>query len=113
MNAQAETHLESIDEIFSLKQQIRELEQSWSGEYFKAIIENSSDIILIVDKLGTITYARTSIERFLGYRSIPSWGSLNPLLLLKRQGNNPSIQQPRADVTGDMPTLVRAGAASC
>jgi PAS domain S-box-containing protein len=38
-----------------------------SEEYFKAIIQNSSDIILIVDKLGTITYASPSIERFLGY----------------------------------------------
>jgi len=39
-----------------------------SEEYFKAIIENSSDIILILDKLGAITYASPSIERFLGYR---------------------------------------------
>ena len=38
-----------------------------SGEYFKAIIQNSSDIILVVDKLGAITYASPSIERFLGY----------------------------------------------
>jgi PAS domain S-box-containing protein len=36
-------------------------------EFFKAIIQNSSDIILIVDKLGTITYASSSIERSLGY----------------------------------------------
>jgi PAS domain S-box-containing protein len=39
-----------------------------SEEYFKAIIQNSSDIILIVDKLGAITYASPSIGRFLGYR---------------------------------------------
>ncbi|MDP3096494.1 MAG: PAS domain S-box protein [Syntrophales bacterium] len=38
-----------------------------SEEYFKAIIQNSSDIILIVDRLGTITYASPSTERFLGY----------------------------------------------
>ena len=38
-----------------------------SEEYFKAIIQNSSDIILIVDKLGTITYASPSIKYFLGY----------------------------------------------
>jgi PAS domain S-box-containing protein len=38
-----------------------------SEEYFKAIIQNSSDIILIVDKLGIITYASPSIEYFLGY----------------------------------------------
>jgi two-component system, cell cycle sensor histidine kinase and response regulator CckA len=39
-----------------------------SEEYFKTITENSFDIILIVDKRGTITYASPSIERFLGYR---------------------------------------------
>ncbi|MEW6333822.1 MAG: HD domain-containing phosphohydrolase [Thermodesulfobacteriota bacterium] len=39
-----------------------------SEEYFKAIIQNASDIILIVDKLGTVTYASPSLERFLGYR---------------------------------------------
>jgi len=38
-----------------------------SEEYFKAIIQNSSDIILIVDKLGIITYASPSVERFLGF----------------------------------------------
>ena len=38
-----------------------------SKEYFKAIIQNSSDIVLILDKLGTITYASPSVERFLGY----------------------------------------------
>ena len=68
-----------IDEISFLKQRIRELEKSESErkeasetirkseEYFKAIIRNSSDIILIVDKLGTITYASPSVERYLGY----------------------------------------------
>ena len=38
-----------------------------SEEYFKAIIQNSSDIVLVLDKLGTITYASPSVERFLGY----------------------------------------------
>ncbi len=39
-----------------------------SEKYFKAITENSSDIILIVDKKGTITYASLSVERLLGYK---------------------------------------------
>jgi diguanylate cyclase (GGDEF)-like protein/PAS domain S-box-containing protein len=64
-----------------LKQRIRELEQveserkrvyeapRKSEEYFKAIIQNSSDIVLILDKLGIITYASRSVERFLGYES--------------------------------------------
>jgi len=38
-----------------------------SEEYFKAIIQNSPGIILIVDKLGTITYASPSVEHVLGY----------------------------------------------
>ena len=38
-----------------------------SEEYFEAIIQHSSDIILVVDKLGTITYVSPSVERFLGY----------------------------------------------
>ena len=39
-----------------------------SEEYFRAITENASDIIFIVDRLGIITYASPSIERFIGYR---------------------------------------------
>ncbi|HVO68387.1 MAG TPA: PAS domain S-box protein [Syntrophales bacterium] len=39
-----------------------------SEKYFKAITENSSDIILIVDKKGTLTYASPSVERLLGYK---------------------------------------------
>jgi PAS domain S-box-containing protein len=73
------TNQELIEESSALKQRIKELEQSeselkrasealrGSEEYFKAIIQNSSDIILIVDKLGAITYASPSTERFLGY----------------------------------------------
>ncbi len=41
---------------------------SLSGEFFRAITENSSDIVLIVDEGGVITYASPSIERFAGYK---------------------------------------------
>jgi PAS domain S-box-containing protein len=73
------TNQAMIEENASLKQRILELEQSESErkrasgalreneEYFKTIIKNSSDIILILDRLGTITYASSSVERFLGY----------------------------------------------
>jgi len=79
MKDPSRTNQELIKEISALKQKIKELEQSESErkrvsealreseDYFKAIIQNSSDIILIVDKLGTITHASPSIERFLGY----------------------------------------------
>ena len=80
MNDQAKTNAELIEEISFLKQRIRELEQSESErkrasgalrkseEYFNAITQNSSDIIFILDGLGTIAYASPSVERFLGYK---------------------------------------------
>jgi PAS domain S-box-containing protein len=39
-----------------------------SGEYFRALIENSLDIIFVVDKKGVITYVSPSVERILGYK---------------------------------------------
>jgi PAS domain S-box-containing protein len=79
MNNQVMANQVLIEENALLKQRIQELEQSESErkratqalqvseEYFKTIIKNSSDIILILDRLGTITYASSSVERFLGY----------------------------------------------
>ena len=39
-----------------------------SGEYFKAIIQNSSDVIIVLDKPANIRYASPSVEHFLGYK---------------------------------------------
>ncbi len=39
-----------------------------SKEYFRIITENASDVVIIVDKKGTITYASPSIERSSGYK---------------------------------------------
>ncbi len=39
-----------------------------SEEYFRAITENASDIILVVDKKGTITYASPSVDVILGFK---------------------------------------------
>jgi PAS domain S-box-containing protein len=39
-----------------------------SEKYFKEITENSSDIIIIMDKNGDIKYCSPSIERFTGYK---------------------------------------------
>ena len=36
-------------------------------EYFRALIENASDIVTILDAAGTILYHSPSAERFLGY----------------------------------------------
>ena len=80
MNDQVKTNAELIEEISCLNHRIRELGQSESErkrasealrkseEYFRAITQNSSDIIFIVDGLGTIAYASPSVERFLGYK---------------------------------------------
>ncbi|HEX8359654.1 MAG TPA: PAS domain S-box protein [Longimicrobium sp.] len=39
-----------------------------SEEHFRALIENASDYVMIVDRGGAIQYASPSIERILGYR---------------------------------------------
>jgi len=39
-----------------------------SEEYFRAVIENSLDIIIIVDKKGIVRYISPSIESFVGYK---------------------------------------------
>ena len=38
-----------------------------SEAFFKAVTENSSDVILIINKRGIVTYASPSVERFFGY----------------------------------------------
>ncbi len=48
------------------KQKVEALQKS--EKYFRAITQNSSDIIIIVDKKGTITYVNSSVEHFLGYK---------------------------------------------
>jgi diguanylate cyclase (GGDEF)-like protein/PAS domain S-box-containing protein len=72
MKDQSKTKQVLIQELDAQRMRIAELEQleevlRESEEYFKAIIHNSSDIIFILDRLGTITYASSSVERFLGY----------------------------------------------
>ena len=39
-----------------------------SEEYFRSLIENSSDIIVTVNELGVFTFVSHTIERILGYR---------------------------------------------
>ncbi|MEI7636909.1 MAG: PAS domain S-box protein [Syntrophus sp. (in: bacteria)] len=39
-----------------------------SEEYFRAITENATDVLFIVDALGMITYCSHSVERITGYR---------------------------------------------
>ena len=39
----------------------------WSEEHFRSLIENSSDIITIIDRHGRVSYESPSVERVLGY----------------------------------------------
>lgn len=80
MKDEAKTTQQLQQELNVLHQEIAELKKSEathkqtvealrkSEEYFRAITQNSSDIIIIVDKIGTITYVNPSIERFAGYK---------------------------------------------
>ncbi len=72
------TTTEFIQENSSLQQEIKELKEESSlnrvgktvekkEEYFKAIIQNSYDVILVMDNLARITYASPSVQRALGY----------------------------------------------
>jgi len=40
----------------------------WSEEHFRSLIENSSDIISIIDREGRVSYESPSLERVLGYK---------------------------------------------
>ncbi len=44
-----------------------ELHQRQSQEQFRSMIQNASDIIVVVDEFGCITYATPSLERELGH----------------------------------------------
>ena len=79
MNNEPKVIKRSPNKLATLHREIAELKKSEAGykqkvdalqkseKYFRAITQNSSDIILIVDKKGTITYVNPSVEHFLGY----------------------------------------------
>jgi len=56
----------SGDEIKALHQQIADLQSSEA--FFRVITQNSSDIIIVVNKKAEIIYVNSAIERQLGYR---------------------------------------------
>ncbi len=55
--------LRDITERRDIQEALRE-----SEERFRALIENSSDILEVIDSNGILTYASPSVERILGYR---------------------------------------------
>lgn len=56
----------SADEIEALKQQVADLKKSEA--FFRAITQNSSDIIIVVNKRAEIIYVNSALEQYLGYR---------------------------------------------
>ncbi|HPQ44457.1 MAG TPA: PAS domain S-box protein [Syntrophales bacterium] len=80
MKDQGRTKKGLIEENILLKEKIRERERRESSnvpvkksfgkseEFFKAIIQNSLDVIIVVDEQANITYVSPSVERVLGYK---------------------------------------------
>jgi len=60
-----ERELKEAKSIIQRKQAEQALRKS--EEYFRELIQNSSDLIFTVDKRGIITYGSPSVERILGY----------------------------------------------
>ena len=54
---------------YSIERKLTEEALRKSEEYFRSITQNSADIIIIVNKLGIITYVSPSTERFTGYKT--------------------------------------------
>ncbi|HEY6317516.1 MAG TPA: EAL domain-containing protein [Acidimicrobiia bacterium] len=52
-----------------------EVELRRSDERFKALVQHASDVIMVVDRTGTIQYVSPAFERLLGYRSTDAVGS--------------------------------------
>jgi len=115
MEDPSRTNPKLIEKISVLEQKIKKLEQAESErtrapealreseEYFKAIIQNSSDIILIVDRMGTITYASPSVERFLGYGPDELIGKSSLDLILSDDKPKAIAEFGRALLTKEVP----------
>lgn len=76
-----------------------ELELAGSEARFRSLVQNSSDIITVLDKEGKVTYTSESTERMLGYLSKNMIGkSLHDLVLPDDQG---SYEQTLKDTLAD------------
>ncbi|MFO7569053.1 MAG: PAS domain S-box protein [Smithellaceae bacterium] len=66
MEKRLKSPVRAHDETVALKQQIANLQKSEA--FFRAITQNTSDIVIIVNKKAVITYVNPAIEHWLGYK---------------------------------------------
>jgi len=64
-----------VEDITQRKQAEQSLQES--ERYFRALLENSSDIVQVVDSAGVIRYVSPSVQRILGYRPEELIGTLS------------------------------------
>ena len=72
LRAKVAVFVELFRKTEALEQRTAELttmaaELEWSREHFRALIEDASDLTLIVEEDAIIRYASPSVERILGY----------------------------------------------
>lgn len=77
--SQAATALKGVRLYDELEQSRDELRAS--EERFRSLVQNSSDLITILDVDGTLKYASPSVERLMGYRP-EEWMGTNMLTLV-------------------------------
>lgn len=70
-----------------------------SEEHFRALIENGSDFIMIVDQTGAISYVGPSVERILGYQPHEVLGATPERLV--HPGDLPAVYDALSQVFGN------------
>ncbi|WP_238388456.1 PAS domain S-box protein [Christiangramia aestuarii] len=66
----ASSHIALVEDISARVKAQREREEN--EKRFRSLVENSSEVILIVDTRGHTVYSSPSLERITGYRELPT-----------------------------------------
>ena len=81
-----------------------------SEEYFRSLIEKATDVILVLDTAGCVTYASPSLERVMGYE-VDKVRGLNALSFVHHDDlpeTAKSFQRARLGTNEDVPIEFRA-----